>query len=114
MTSAIKINFKQVMDIRKSFSPELLSIIKETARKCFGNLPVVNHRTGNKYLQRKPIARILNNYYYTDGIANNIRKVIPDYKTDIEERRKEKLEILRRRGSGPPKKGQGKRAMKRK
>jgi hypothetical protein len=36
----------------------------------------------------------------------------PLFQTDIEERRSEALGRLRRRGKGPPKKGQGKRSKK--
>ncbi len=39
-------------------------------------------------------------------------QAIPDYTTDLYDRRQEKLDRLRRRGKGPPKKGQGKRATK--
>jgi hypothetical protein len=35
-----------------------------------------------------------------------------DFTTEIEERRVEKLNRLRRRGKGPPKKGEGKRKTK--
>ena len=37
-----------------------------------------------------------------------------DFNTEIEERRMEALNRLKRRGKGPPKKGQGKRATKKK
>jgi len=37
-----------------------------------------------------------------------------EYESPLEERRREKLENLRRRGMGPPKKGQGKRAGRKK
>lgn len=40
------------------------------------------------------------------------KQVIPGYKSELEERRAEKLQILRRRGKGPPKKGSGKRSKK--
>jgi len=37
-----------------------------------------------------------------------------EFETDIHERRKEKLFNLKRRGIGPPKKGEGKRASRKK
>ena len=70
-----------------------------------------NLRSGSKVLRRalkgEYVAR-----YYPEPIEPYIRAQFPDYKTPIEERRAKKLEALRRRGKGPPPKGQGKRATK--
>jgi|Transcript_2974 small subunit ribosomal protein S33 len=95
----------------KGFSPAFGSLIDEAARKCFGHLPVVNHRTGFKLLKQKPIGPMMMNYYLPD-MTKSIHNTVPDFKTDIMQRREEKLARLKRRGKGPPKKGQGKRALK--
>jgi small subunit ribosomal protein S33 len=97
----------------RRFTPAFLSLIDETARKCFGNLPVENYRTGFKLLRRKPIGNLMINHYLPD-VTREIRNITPDFNTELEERRAEKLVRLRRRGKGPPKKGHGKRALKKK
>mmetsp|Transcript_34330 Transcript_34330/g.34998 ORF Transcript_34330/g.34998 Transcript_34330/m.34998 type:complete len:104 (+) Transcript_34330:220-531(+) len=97
----------------KQFSPEFRTLIREAGRKCFGNLPIVNHRTGFKLLKRNPIGPLIVNHYLPD-LESDFRAVAPDFQTDVEERREEKLIRLRRRGKGPPKKGEGKRAGRRK
>jgi small subunit ribosomal protein S33 len=97
----------------KPFSPALLSIIDEASRKCFGNRPIVNFRTGFKILKRRPIGPVINDYYIPN-MAPMFRKVDPGFKTELEERRYEKLIKLRAKGKGPPKKGQGKRSKKKK
>ena len=38
------------------------------------------------------------------------REIVKGWMNDVEARRKSQLEVLRRRGKGPPKKGQGKRS----
>ena len=38
------------------------------------------------------------------------REIVKGWINDVEARRKSQLEVLRRRGKGPPKKGQGKRS----
>ena len=43
-----------------------------------------------------------------------MREEFPDYLTPVEERRVQKLAHMRRRGKGPPRKGEGKRAGKKK
>ena len=97
----------------KRFSPKFLALIDETSRKCFGNLPVVNYRTGFQLLKRKPIGELLTNYYIPDP-TKAFKRVSPDFMTELEERRVDSLERLKRRGKGPPKKGQGKRSKKKK
>lgn len=97
----------------KALSPAFCAVINESARKIFGNLPIVNYRTGFKYLRHKPRGPIATSYYMDDNEAP-FRAIQPGFKTEIEERRDLALKMLRRRGKGPPKKGQGKRAMKKK
>lgn len=97
----------------KKFSPEFLKLIDETSRKCFGNLPIVNYRTGFKFLSRKPIGPMVANYYVPDT-TRALKSLAPDYTTELEERRADQLDRLKRRGKGPPKKGQGRRTKKKK
>jgi len=52
-------------------------------------------------------------YYIPDG-AKGFRAFAPDFLTEQEERRQDALVRLRRRGKGPTKKGEGKRAKKKK
>lgn len=95
------------------FTPAFKAVIEESARKIFGNLPVVNYRTGNKFLKRKPLGPIAINYYPADP-ERPFRNIVKDFATDVEMRRADSLYRLKRRGKGPPKKGHGKRASKKK
>ncbi len=97
----------------KKLSPAFLSVIDEAARKCFGNLPIVPYRTGFKLLKQKPIGPLVMNHYLPD-MERNFRDNTNDFDTEQEARRKDALVYLRRRGKGPPKKGQGKRAARNK
>ena len=95
------------------YSPLIKSLIEEASRKCFDHLPVVPYRTGNKMLRQKPIGPIAVHYHLKD-LTKKFKKLDPNFQTELEERRMEALHKLRTRGKGPPKKGQGKRAMKKK
>jgi small subunit ribosomal protein S33 len=95
------------------FTPAIKALINETSRKCFGNLPIVNYRTGFKLLRRKPIGPLAVNYYVPD-LTRHFKSISPEFQTDIEERRADALARLKRKGKGPPKKGQGKRSAKKK
>ena len=101
------------MAASRGFSPAVRALIAESARLTFGNLPVVNYRTGFKYLKQKPTGPMAVNYYVPDG-ARGFRQFAPDFLTEQEERRQDALVRLRRRGKGPTKKGEGKRAKKKK
>ena len=92
-------------------SPAFKLVVDEAARVTFGHRPVVNYRTGFKLLKRVPIGPVISNYYLPK-MEPNFRKVDPEFKSDMEERRHEKLIKLRTRGKGPPKKGEGKRSKK--
>jgi hypothetical protein len=63
--------------------------------------------------RRRPIGPISINHYLPD-YTRPFRDMTKDFNTEIEERRAEKLYNLKRRGKGPPKKGKGKRAQKKK
>lgn len=97
----------------KFITPQLKLIINEAARKCFGNLPIVNHRTGFKLLKQKPIGPMVTNYYLPN-YDRQFKAVVPEFKTELEQRRSDQLDRFRRFGKGPPKKGQGKRSKKKK
>ena len=99
------------MNGSKLIPPALKAIIAEASRQCFGHLPVVPYRTGSKLLRRKPIGPMAVNYYPED-LTRTFKLASPDFMTDLEERRVEALARLKRRGKGPPKKGQGKRSKK--
>ncbi len=102
-----------IMSALKKLTPAFCKVIDEAARVAFGNLPIVNYRTGFKLLKKKPIGPILTNYYLPD-VTRAFRDCTDDFTTDIEDRRKDALDRLKRRGKGPPKKGLGKRASKKK
>jgi len=97
----------------KAFTPAFLEVIDATARKCFGHLPVVNYRTGFKYLKRKPIGPLITNHY-TPDMTRAFRDLTEDFSTELEELQVDRLDRLKRRGKSIPKKGQGKRASKKK
>lgn len=95
------------------FTPAFQALVDESARKIFGNLPIVNYRTGFKLLKRKPIGDLVTKHYLEDK-TRPFRDYTEDFDTEMEERRREKLDRLRFRGKSPPKKGHGKRASKKK
>eukprot|EP00602_Paraphysomonas_sp_CaronLab_P007502 CAMPEP_0185020976 /NCGR_PEP_ID=MMETSP1103-20130426/3624_1 /TAXON_ID=36769 /ORGANISM="Paraphysomonas bandaiensis, Strain Caron Lab Isolate" /LENGTH=103 /DNA_ID=CAMNT_0027552211 /DNA_START=48 /DNA_END=359 /DNA_ORIENTATION=+ len=95
----------------RKFTPQVLAIIDEAARKVFNHRPVVQHRTGFKLLAKTPYGPVAAKYYPPD-LTRSFKKLAKDYTTDLEERRQDKLVRLRARGKGPPKKGHGNRAKK--
>ena len=52
--------------------------------------------------------------YYVPDTTRALKSLAPDYTTELEERRADQLDRLKRRGKGPPKKGQGRRTKKKK
>jgi len=94
-------------------TPAFKAIIAESSRQIFGNLPVVNYRTGFKVLRQKPTGPLAVNHYIKD-MTRGFKLAAPEFKTDLEERRIEQLARFRRRGKGPPKKGEGRRNQKKK
>jgi hypothetical protein len=104
---------EKVMAMSRRFSARTLAVIDESARLVFGNRPVLPYRTGFSVFKRLPYGPIAANYY-VPNMAPQFRKFgASDFKTDLEERREEKLMRLRAKNKGPPKKGEGKRAKKR-
>ena len=100
----------------RQFKPSFLAAVDEAARKCFGNLPMEDYRTGFKYLKRKPIGPMAIAHYLDEQkIIQPFRDAHEEkFDTALEERQFERLDRLRRNGKGPPKKGHGKRAAKNK
>tara|TARA_B110000091_G_C13320252_1_gene272081 strand:- start:9 stop:362 length:354 start_codon:yes stop_codon:yes gene_type:complete len=88
------------------FNPAFKALISEAAAKCFGNRPIVPYRTGFKYLLQKPTGPTAVHYYPKDAVPH-FKKASSDFRTDEEERREETYMRLKRRGKGPPKKGEG-------
>jgi small subunit ribosomal protein S33 len=95
------------------FTPKFVAAIAESSRVIFGNLPVVNYRTGYKILQQKPIGPLVMSHYPVD-ISKPFRGMLDNYQTEAEQRRTNALNKLKRKGKGPPKKGQGRRAGRKK
>ena len=97
----------------RTFAPNFMTAIEQSAKNVFGNMPVVNHRTGFKILARKPVGPLAMNHYNVD-IERPFRNILKGYKTEIEQRRTISLARLKRKGKGPPKKGHGRRQAKKK
>lgn len=85
--------------------------LDEAARIIFDHRPWSPVRTGNKVLRKKFLGPLFTSAY-SKPFADVLRSEFPEYLTEKEDRRKQKLAYMRRRGKGPPKKGQGKRAGK--
>mmetsp|Transcript_30412 Transcript_30412/g.71195 ORF Transcript_30412/g.71195 Transcript_30412/m.71195 type:complete len:104 (+) Transcript_30412:356-667(+) len=96
--------------------------IRNVIRDIFGAVPTsATHgkhaaRNGMKELQQTQNGVYLKRYFL-DSMDAAARKGIPEdypikYTSEIQQRRLDKLDQLRRRGKGPPKKGAGKRAQK--
>ena len=87
--------------------------IAAAARQIFGTLPNRNVRTGLQNL-KKPLTGAYEARFYPESIekaAVNSQKacsMVPQYTSELQERRQAKLRVLRQRGKGPPKKGSGK------
>ena len=86
--------------------------IAEVSRKIFGNLPILHHRSGNKVLRRKLKGPTVASWFQKP-VAMKARRGNP-YNLEMHEERLEQLDKLKRRGKGPPRKGEGKRAAKKK
>ncbi|GMI19577.1 hypothetical protein TeGR_g4820, partial [Tetraparma gracilis] len=64
-------------------------------------------------LRKSSLGDHLTNYYY-QSMDPITRTEFPGYLSPLRERRLEKLQLQRRKGKGPPKKGMGNRASKKK
>ncbi|KAI3829453.1 hypothetical protein L1987_03577 [Smallanthus sonchifolius] len=83
--------------------------VTEARAKIFGHvLNPTGQRSAHKILRKKFIGEKVASWY-----PNDIEKEDPMVVARKEQERLSKLEMLKRRGKGPPKKGHGKRASKR-
>ncbi|KAJ9707855.1 hypothetical protein PVL29_000094 [Vitis rotundifolia] len=83
--------------------------VTEARARIFGHvLNPTGQRSPHKILRKKLIGEKVAQWYPYD-----IKKDDPLVMARQEQERLSKLEMLKRRGKGPPKKGQGKRAAKR-
>ncbi|KAJ7951128.1 Mitochondrial ribosomal protein S27 [Quillaja saponaria] len=84
--------------------------VTEARARIFGHvLNPTGQRSPHKLLRKKLIGQKVAEWYPYD-----IKQDDPLVMAREEQERLSKLEMLKRRGKGPPKKGQGKRASKRK
>jgi len=97
------------MSLKKLFVEAALKGVTEARARIFGHvLNPTGQRSPHKILRRKLIGDQVAQWYPED-----ICKDDPMIVARSEKERLEKLQMLKRRGKGPPKKGQGKRAIKR-
>ncbi|XP_021680062.1 uncharacterized protein LOC110664621 isoform X1 [Hevea brasiliensis] len=83
--------------------------VAEARARIFGHvLNPAGHRSPHKILRKKLIGEKVAQWY-----PHDIKRDDPLIMARQEQERLSKLEMLKRRGKGPPKKGQGKGAMKR-
>lgn len=82
--------------------------VPEATARIFGHVIGNGERSGHKILRRKIIGGKVLEWY-----PNSVCGAYPGF-TPGEEERLDRLERMRRQGKAPPKKGQGKRAAKRK
>jgi small subunit ribosomal protein S33 len=92
------------------FSMRAMTTFSEASRVLFGNAPVTNMRSSRKLLNKKLKGPKIVAWYPPTMESYKDKH----YKSGEYERRQLKLEKLKRKGKGPPKKGSGKGAMKRK
>eukprot|EP00850_Spirogloea_muscicola_P009357 SM000052S17749 [mRNA] locus=s52:491450:492036:+ [translate_table: standard] len=83
--------------------------VAEASARIFGAVVGNGLRSGHKVLRGKLVGPHIAAWYPTP-----LQQLDPMYQDPAEKARVLKLERLKRRGKGPPKKGQGKRATKRK
>mmetsp|Transcript_18900 Transcript_18900/g.24309 ORF Transcript_18900/g.24309 Transcript_18900/m.24309 type:complete len:112 (-) Transcript_18900:66-401(-) len=93
--------------------PTLQEGVEKIKRDVFGHYPKpdIRAKTGYKF-NRTQLKGVYINQYYPEPIMTYARKVEKGLLTDQEQRRQDKLRVLRRRGAGPPKKGAGKKKKK--
>ena len=91
---------------------------EETARQLFGFMPSNGvERTGHKNLRKHLVMPKLVDYnfnYYRPSAEFVMRRSVKGWLTEKQEVQATKLERLKAKGKGPPKKGQGKRTKKKK
>ncbi|XP_031504856.1 uncharacterized protein LOC116267315 [Nymphaea colorata] len=96
------------MSLKQILTSAVLKGVIEAMARIFGHvLNPTRQRSPHKILQKKLIGNKVAEWY-----PYNIKKDDPLVMGRLEHERLAKLEMLERRGKGPPKKGQGKRAVK--
>ncbi|XP_044494798.1 uncharacterized protein LOC123217742 [Mangifera indica] len=95
--------------LKNVLAAAVITGVTEARAKIFGHvLNSTGQRSPHKLLRKKLIGEKVSQWYPYD-----IKKDDPLVMARQEQERLSKLEMLKRRGKGPPKKGQGKRAAKR-
>ncbi|PSS02543.1 Mitochondrial 37S ribosomal protein [Actinidia chinensis var. chinensis] len=95
--------------LKKLMAEAAIGGVTEARARIFGRvLNPTGQRSPHKILRKKLIGDKVAQWY-----PYGIKKDDPLVMTQQEQERLTKLEMLKRRGKGPPKKGQGKRAAKR-
>ncbi|KMT13967.1 hypothetical protein BVRB_4g078000 [Beta vulgaris subsp. vulgaris] len=96
--------------LKNMVAAAVLRGVTEARAQIFGHvLNPTSQRSAHKVLRKKLIGEKVAEWYPYD-----IKHDDPVVMAQKEEERLSKLEMLKRRGKGPPKKGHGKRASKRK
>ncbi|OVA03361.1 Ribosomal protein S27/S33 [Macleaya cordata] len=95
--------------LKGTFAKAALEGVTEARARIFGHvLNPTGERSPHKILRKKLTGEKVAQWYPYD-----IKKDDPLVMAREEQERLSKLEMLKRRGKGPPKKGQGRRAVKR-
>jgi len=93
------------------------SILKRGAeyarQEIFGHAPILEGASSGKHA-KKGLTGVYLDKYYPVSINHYARKIHDGWETEQEEYRRVKLTQRRRKGKGPPKKGQGARSNKKK
>ncbi|KAG9451177.1 hypothetical protein H6P81_011142 [Aristolochia fimbriata] len=97
------------MSLKNLLASAAVRGVTEARAAIFGHvLNPTGQRSAHKILRKKLIGEKVASWYPFD-----IKKADPQIMARQEQERLSKLEMLKRRGKGPPKKGQGRRAVKR-
>ncbi|OMO52981.1 Ribosomal protein S27/S33, mitochondrial [Corchorus olitorius] len=95
--------------LKSMLASAVVAGVTEARARIFGHvLNPTGHTSPHKILRKKLIGQKVAAWYPYD-----IKNDDPLVMARKEEERLSKLEMLKRRGKGPPKKGQGRRAVKR-
>ncbi|KAE9605418.1 putative ribosomal protein S27/S33 [Lupinus albus] len=95
--------------LKKLLASAITEGVTEARARIFGHqLNPTGQKSSHKILRKKLIGEKVAQWYPYD-----IKKDDPLVMARQEQERLSKLEMLKRRGKGPPKKGQGRRAAKR-
>ncbi|GLJ43917.1 hypothetical protein SUGI_0915560 [Cryptomeria japonica] len=98
------------MILKKILEQAALKGVAEASAKIFGNVwNPTGQRSPHKVLKKRLIGEEIARWY-----PHDFKRDDPVWVARLERERLEKLEMRKRRGKGPPKKGHGKRASKRK